>query len=67
VSTCTPVEAPGIKRARIAAGAVYSAAQVGGALADYFRVANLQALSELARAWIAGTAEAVGEVANPDR
>jgi two-component system, OmpR family, sensor histidine kinase KdpD len=48
-------------RARIAAGVVYSAAQVGGALADYFRVANLRALSELARAWMAGTAEAVGE------
>jgi two-component system, OmpR family, sensor histidine kinase KdpD len=48
-------------RARIASGAVYSAAQVGGALADYFRAANLRALSELARAWIAGTAEAVGE------
>ncbi len=48
-------------RARIAAGVVYSAAQVGGALADYFRVANLEALSELARAWMAGTAEAVGE------
>lgn len=52
---------PEALRARIAAGAVYSAAQVGGALADYFRAANLQALSELARAWIAGTAEAVGE------
>ena len=48
-------------RARIAAGAVYSAPQVGGALADYFRAANLQALSELARAWMAGTAEAAGE------
>src|SRR5262250_3373790 len=48
-------------QARIASGAVYSAAQVGGALADYFRVTGLQALSELARAWIAGTAEAVGE------
>ena len=48
-------------RARIAAGVVYSAAQVGGALADYFRAANLQALSELARAWMAGNAEAVGE------
>jgi len=46
-------------RARIASGAVYSAAQVGGALADYFRSANLRALSELARAWMAGTAEAV--------
>jgi two-component system, OmpR family, sensor histidine kinase KdpD len=48
-------------RARIFSGEVYSAAQVGGALADYFRVANLEALSELARAWIAGTGEAVGQ------
>ena len=48
-------------RRRIASGAVYSAGQVGGALADYFRAANLRALGELARAWIAGTAEAVGE------
>ena len=53
--------APEALRARIAVGAVYSAAQVGGALADYFRAANLQALSELARAWMAGTAEAAGE------
>jgi two-component system, OmpR family, sensor histidine kinase KdpD len=52
---------PEALRARIAAGVVYSAAQVGGALADYFRVANLEALSDLARAWMAGTAEAVGE------
>ena len=48
-------------RARIASGMVYSAGQVGGALADYFRAANLQALSELARAWMAGTVETVGE------
>ena len=48
-------------RQRIASGAVYSAGQVGGALADYFRAANLRALGELARAWMAGTAEAVGE------
>src|SRR6516164_9487262 len=48
-------------RQRIASGAVYSAGQVGGALADYFRAANLRALSELARAWMAGTADAVGE------
>ena len=47
-------------RARIAAGAVYSAEQVGGALADYFRAANLRALSELGRAWMAGTVDAVG-------
>jgi Osmosensitive K+ channel His kinase sensor domain len=37
-------------RQRIAAGADYSAGQVSGALADYFRAANLRALSELARA-----------------
>jgi two-component system sensor histidine kinase KdpD len=48
-------------RRRIASGAVLSAEQVGGALADYFRAAHLRALSELARAWIAGTAEALGE------
>ena len=47
-------------RARIASGAIFSAEQVGGALADYFRPANLEALGELARAWIAGTAEEVG-------
>jgi two-component system, OmpR family, sensor histidine kinase KdpD len=52
---------PEALRARIAAGVVYSAAQVGGALADYFRVANLEALSELTQAWLAGTAEAVAE------
>jgi len=52
---------PEVLRARILSGAVYSAAQVGGALADYFRTANLQALGELARAWLAGNAEAVGE------
>jgi two-component system, OmpR family, sensor histidine kinase KdpD len=51
---------PEALRARIAAGVVYSTAQVGGALADYFRVANLEALGDLARAWLAGTAEAVG-------
>jgi two-component system, OmpR family, sensor histidine kinase KdpD len=48
-------------RRRIASGAVYSAEQVGGALADYFRAANLSALSELTKAWMAGTAEATGE------
>jgi two-component system sensor histidine kinase KdpD len=48
-------------RARIASGEVYSAEQVGGALADYFRAANLRALSELGRAWMAGTVDAVGE------
>jgi two-component system, OmpR family, sensor histidine kinase KdpD len=48
-------------RRRIASGGVYSAEQVGGALADYFRAANLRALSELAKAWMAGTAESLGE------
>ena len=48
-------------RRRIASGAVYSAEQVGGALADYFRAANLKALSELAQAWMAGNAATLGE------
>jgi two-component system sensor histidine kinase KdpD len=48
-------------RQRIAVGAVYSAEQVGGALAGYFRAPNLQALSELGRAWMAGTTDAVGD------
>jgi two-component system sensor histidine kinase KdpD len=48
-------------RQRIAAGAVYSAGQVGGALAGYFRAPNLRALSELGRAWIAGTVDDVGK------
>jgi two-component system, OmpR family, sensor histidine kinase KdpD len=41
-------------RRRIADGKVYSADRVGGALADYFRVSNLQALSALGRAWMDG-------------
>ena len=48
-------------RQRIAAGMVYSAGQVGGALAGYFRASNLQALSELGRAWMAGTVAAVAD------
>jgi two-component system, OmpR family, sensor histidine kinase KdpD len=48
-------------RARIAAGAVYPAEQAGEALAGYFRASNLQALSELGRAWVAGTVAAVGD------
>jgi two-component system sensor histidine kinase KdpD len=47
-------------RRRIASGMVYSADQVGGALADYFRASNLEALSELGRAWMAGIVERVG-------
>jgi two-component system sensor histidine kinase KdpD len=48
-------------RRRIADGKVYSADRVGGALAEYFRVSNLQALSALGRAWMDGTLEAVAE------
>ena len=48
-------------RRRIADGKVYSADRVGGALADYFRVSNLEAPSALGRAWMEGTLEAVAE------
>ncbi len=48
-----------VLRRRIADGKVYSADRVGGALADYFRVSNLEALSALGRAWMDGTLEAV--------
>jgi two-component system sensor histidine kinase KdpD len=48
-------------RRRIAAGKVYDLDRVGGALAEYFRVPNLEALSELARGWMEGRAEEVGE------
>ena len=51
--------APEALRERIAAGQVYSADRVGGALANYFRAANLAALSQLARAWLTGTLDAV--------
>ncbi len=47
-------------RRRIASGHVYSADRVGGALADYFRAVNLEALSELGQAWLAGTVDEVG-------
>jgi two-component system sensor histidine kinase KdpD len=49
-------------RRRIAAGRVYSADQVGGALAEYFRPANLEALSRLGEAWLADTMEQTGAV-----
>jgi two-component system, OmpR family, sensor histidine kinase KdpD len=52
---------PDALRRRIADGKVYSSDRVGGALADYFRVSNLQALSALGRAWMGGTLEAVAE------
>ena len=48
-------------RRRISSGSVYSSDQVGGALADYFRVDNLEALSELGRAWMAGELEEAGD------
>jgi two-component system, OmpR family, sensor histidine kinase KdpD len=53
--------APEALRRRIAAGRVYSADRVGGALASYFRTSNLAALSELGRAWMAGSVESVAE------
>jgi two-component system, OmpR family, sensor histidine kinase KdpD len=53
--------APEALRRRIASGAVFSLDQVGGALADYFRVSNLEALAELARAWMEGREQAVGD------
>jgi two-component system, OmpR family, sensor histidine kinase KdpD len=44
--------APEVLRRRIASGKVYSADRVGGALAEYFRVSNLEALSALGHAWM---------------
>jgi two-component system, OmpR family, sensor histidine kinase KdpD len=49
-----------VLRRRIAAGLVYSTDRVGGALAEYFRAANLEALSELGQAWMADTLDQVG-------
>jgi len=51
---------PEALRQRIAAGDVYSAERVGGALADYFRSSNLEALAELGQAWMDGTLDDVG-------
>ncbi len=51
---------PEALRQRIAAGNVYSAEEVGGALADYFRLSNLEALAELGRSWMDGTLDEVG-------
>lgn len=50
-----------VLRRRIASGKVYSADQVGGALAAYFRASNIEALSELGRAWIRGEVDTVGK------
>jgi len=46
-------------RQRIASGRVYSTDRVGGALSGYFRACNLEALSELGQAWMAGNVDAV--------
>jgi two-component system sensor histidine kinase KdpD len=51
---------PEALRRRIAAGNVYTADTVGGVLASYFRMSNLAALGELARAWMAGSLGEVG-------
>jgi two-component system sensor histidine kinase KdpD len=50
-----------VLRRRLAAGSVFSALQVGGALGEYFRVSNLEAMSELARAWVSDEVVQVGE------
>jgi two-component system sensor histidine kinase KdpD len=52
---------PEALRQRIASGQVFSADRPGGALAHYFRTSNLEALSELARAWMADRLATVGE------
>jgi two-component system sensor histidine kinase KdpD len=46
-------------RRRVASGQVFGAEQVGGALSEYFRVSNLEALSALGRAWVADDIEKV--------
>jgi two-component system sensor histidine kinase KdpD len=51
---------PDVLRRRVADGHVYSSDRVGGALANYFRSENLAALSELARAWMAGNLDQEG-------
>jgi two-component system, OmpR family, sensor histidine kinase KdpD len=49
--------APDALRRRVADGLVYSADAVGGALANYFRAANLQLLDKLARSWLDGSVD----------
>lgn len=48
-------------RRRIASGAVFSAADVGGALAEFFKVSNLEALNTLAVAWMDDDLDRVGQ------
>jgi two-component system sensor histidine kinase KdpD len=52
---------PEVVRRRILSGRVYDTQRVGGALAHYFRTANLEALGELARAWMADNVQEVGD------
>jgi len=52
---------PEALRRRIASGKVYTADRIGGALAEYFRTPNLEALSELGQAWMDGKGTEVGE------
>jgi two-component system sensor histidine kinase KdpD len=58
---------PEVLRRRIASGQVYSAEQLGGALAEYFRVSNLEALSRLGQAWMGGTVEQTGSALLTER
>jgi K+-sensing histidine kinase KdpD len=51
---------PEALRRRIASGKVYSVEAVGGALARFFRPQNLEALSQLGRAWMDGNVDPVG-------
>jgi len=51
---------PDALRRRIASGLVYSADRVGGALAEYFRLPNLEALSALAQGWVDDSIDQVG-------
>jgi two-component system sensor histidine kinase KdpD len=51
---------PDALRRRIASGAIFSATDVGGALAEFFKVSNLEALSMLAAAWMNGELDRIG-------
>jgi two-component system, OmpR family, sensor histidine kinase KdpD len=51
---------PDALRRRIASGAIFSAVDVGGALAEFFKISNLEALSALAAGWINGELDRVG-------
>ena len=54
-----PIAVDALRR-RIAAGKVYSADRVGGALAEYFQAINLEALNELCEAWVTDRVDDVG-------